>query len=231
MNPRDRKDFIDELSKLGLGGQGGGEVSGEHPVRIIELTEENLGTFSMPYEEYINNVVKFRINVSNTGTYLDDIPQNVFFEKIGSSIYHIDGPHYKTADVYLLNYNANSCQVQFTLYININADGIPVENVGVGAMSLNDTHFNEICLTTRNTSINLDIIRSIESSYSERALLITRKGNIIGTYYNGTFTAFVEGKIKQYNVNQDTGEITESLSIDISTLAGLEARIAALEGA
>lgn len=221
----------ESLSPQGQGGQGGGEVSSEHPVRIIELTQETMGTFSMPYEEYINNIIKFKFNISNTGTVLDEIPQNVFFEKIGSSDYNIDGPHYNTGDVYVLNYRCYNNKCQFILYITTSEDGIPVENVRLGSMATYDTYFDEMCLNMDGNDVNLIILQTIDSSKSERALLITRKGNIQGTYYNGTFTAFADGKIQVYDINSETGEVSEKLSIDIETLAGLEARIAALEGA
>ena len=46
---------------------------------------------------------------------------------------------------------------------------------------------------------------------------------------NNVLTGFVDNQIKQYEINSETGEITEKLSIDIETLAGLDARIKALE--
>lgn len=46
---------------------------------------------------------------------------------------------------------------------------------------------------------------------------------------NNILTGFVDNQLKQYEINSETGEITEKLSIDIETLAELDARIKALE--
>lgn len=46
---------------------------------------------------------------------------------------------------------------------------------------------------------------------------------------NNVLTGFVDNQIKQYEINSETGEITEKLNISIETLAGLDARIKALE--
>ena len=86
-------------------------------------------------------------------------------------------------------------------------------------------------ILTNNAETNIVTIENLYLTKSYTARLILEDINIIGTYYNGTFTAFADGKIQVYNVNKNTGEISEKLSIDIETLAGLEARITALENA
>lgn len=224
MNPRDRKDFIDELSKLGQGGQGGGEVSVEHPVRIIELTQEEMMTgkeLNITVEEYL----KYSYIIKSV---LDGIKYE-FNYKYTDSLG--DSNTLYCEDVFIRNEKDIANPTKINITIKYKPDNLK-SKISITPIAIvdkyGDVNFN---LTTRNNDYNLQIISLTDLSKSYSVILFKDSSIIHGSYYNGTITAFVEGKIKQYNVNPDTGKITESLSIDINTLAGLEARIAALEGA
>jgi len=220
MSSRDRKDFIDELSKLGAGGQGGGEVSSEHPVRIIELTEEELfgeKVLDITYDEYVNN--QWIIKVKG------DLP--VYFYK--RSIYQDnDGSVVWYKDCYSTIARGNQLNTLMSLEISYRSNNYRVKVAFNGFEQLD---FVSILLDKTNAASNVPVLQTLSSTESYSTSLCIGRRNILGTYYNGTITAFVDNKIKQYVVNFETGAITESISIDISTLAGLEARIAALEGA
>ena len=224
MNPRDRKDFIDELSKLGADGQGGGEVSSEHPVRVIELTQEELMTgkeLDITVDEYLKYF--YIIKIISIGYKLE------FTYKYSNMISETVNTYFE--DFYILSSKNTYSPIKYSIAIEYKMNDLK-NKISISPAAIidiyGDVNFN---LSTKNNDYNLQIISSIDSSKHYSVILFKDGSTIPGTYYNGTFTAFVEGKIKQYNVNQDTGAITESISIDISTLAGLEARIAALENA
>jgi hypothetical protein len=220
MNPRDRKDFIDELSKLGAGGQGG-EVSGEHPVRIIELTEEDMMTgkkLDITGKEYLkyHNIIIYKTKHN----------KNIFNYEYSYSDTDMGADYYY--DVYCCKMKSdyselNLCiTVQYTnsentIYID---QGLPINYKG-------DINF----VLSQNAELNLTIVSECNPNWSYSVILFKDGSTIHGTYHNGTFTAFAEGKLKQYNVDTQTGAITEGIAIDINTLSGLEARIAALENA
>lgn len=67
---------------------------------------------------------------------------------------------------------------------------------------------------TSNGNANLEIIKDL-SAFEEYIckLEITNK-NLIGSYHNGVVTTFSEGKVAQYNVSFDNGEISLISSFD-----------------
>lgn len=214
MSPRDRKDFIDELSKLGKGGTGGGEVSTEHPVRIIELTPEELITgkeLDIAYEEYINSTVIFLIK--------DDI--YLTLNKICNG-FKLEGRDLRIFDVYKNCIVGQATNVTY-IYVEKTSDNKLIITPASVFSVYDDINFY---LNTNGVYINLDIIRLLELDKTYTAKLIfPNNSNIIGSYYNGTFTAFADGKIQIYDVNSETGAITLSKSINpelIGTVAKLE---------
>lgn len=224
MNPRDRKDFIDELSKLGQGGQGGGEVSGEHPVRIIELTQEELmgGTeLDITYGEYLQTTL-----IIKTKDILYNCPIELKFLK-KTSLHDDEGPTY-LYDVYKssIYYRTRTSVEQYDLYGLISIPEKLNDKISIQGSIFID---GECVQFSENKILNKEFIKGLSLNDTYISKLTIRGKTIIGTYYNGTFTGFVEGKIQVYDVNTETGAISEKLSIDIETLAGLEARIAALE--
>lgn len=216
MNPRNRKDFIDELSKLGQGGQGGGEVPGEvsseHPVKIIELTQEELmgGTeLDITVEEYLKYSHIIMCN-------MDEIKFEFHYKY---SYEELDMGSSKVHNVYIINNKTRSSPSKLIVDIYYKNDNLkntifinPINIID----SYGDINFN---LTDRSNDYNLQIISSINLSKSYSVILFKDGSTIHGNYYNGIFTAFAEGKIQIYNVNSETGAITLSKSIDLLTLA------------
>lgn len=207
------------LSPQSEGGEG--EVSTEHPVRIIEITQEELMSgkqLDITGEEYLKYAY---IIICNYGS-----EKKIF--NLDYSYPHIDmGANYYY-DIYCSKDRGDYAEVNFCITIDYS--------------NLEDKiHLHPVCpinekgeinfMLSKNAEINLMLVSECNPNYSYSVILFKDYSTIHGTYYNGTFTAFAEGKLKQYNVNTETGEITEGLSIDLNTLAGLEARIAALEGA
>ena len=214
MSPRDRKDFIDELSKLGQGGQGGGQVSGEHPVRIIELTQEEAfgeKVLDISYDEYVNNQWIIKIKA--------DLP--IYFYK--TSIYHDDdGGIVWYKDCYSTIGRGNKLNTIISLQIIYRSNN---HNVKVRFGGFGQLDFVSILLDKNNAANNVQVLQTLNSTESYSASLYINDNYILGTYYNGTIIAFVDNKLKQYDVNFETGAITESLSINpelIGTVAKLE---------
>lgn len=217
MNPRDRKDFIEELSKLGQGEGGGGEVSTEHPVRIIELTQEEFITgkeLDIHPSEFFNNEYKIKV------AWMDDLKLD--FIKSGMHIYsksngiNID-TYYTTTFVSSDGSKTNMSVIVKAVYAQYGQ-----------SLRIDKGTFVNITDVINFSLPNTDIEYLI-NDIDQNSNYVVEYDRMLGNYYNGKFIGFGKGKIQVYDVNSETGEITEKLSIDIETLAGLEARIAALE--
>lgn len=228
MSPRDRKDFIEELSKLGQNGAGGegGEVSTEHPVKIIELTQEELMTgkeLDITVEEYLKYTY---INIKIKSTNIEFIYNCSYQES--------DLGHTYNYDEYILRDRTAHIQNNFIITLSYDISNLN-DTIYVQPLNYFSAYGDINFVLSNSKATNLAVLNSAKSDRNYSVILFT--GNdfvndvIKGTYYNGTFTAFADGKIQVYDVNTNTGKISEKLSIDIETLAGLEARIAALESA
>lgn len=209
MNPRDRKDFIDELSKLGAGGQGGGEVSGEHPVRIIELTEEELMTgkeLDITGKEYLkyHNIIICKTNYN----------KNIFNYEYSYSDTDMGADYYY--DVYCCKMKSDYSELNLCITVRYtNSENTIWIDQGLPINYKGDINF----VLSQNAELNLTIVSECNPNCSYSVILFKDGSTIHGTYHNGTFTAFADGKIQIYNVNSETGEITLSKSIDLTTLA------------
>ena len=221
MNPRDRKDFINELSKLGQGGQGGGgEVSGEHPVRIIELTEEEIITgkeLDIHPNEFFNNEYKIKLCLT------DDI--KIDFIKTG--IHNYTESNRMCIDTYYTVTIVNDHNYKQNLSLIVRAT---YGQYGQSLSICKATFVNITDIVNFSLSAYVDI-ENIINNIEQNTNYVADYDRMLGNYYNGKFIGFGKGKIQIYDVNTETGEVSEKLSIDIETLAGLEARIAALEAA
>lgn len=214
----------ESLSPQGQGGQGGGEVPGEvsseHPVKIIELTQEEVMTgkeLDITVEEYLKH--SWIIRAKNGPL--------VFNFKLDSVAMYTDMGKTYVEDVYTYIFN-NTYNQMFTISIMY---GLHDEDSTISLTSLNcANNYGQINFILSDVNTNKAVLNDAILNHTYSAQLSIKNINIIGTYCNGIFTGFAEGKIKQYNINAETGEVSEKLSIDIETLAGLEARIAALEG-
>ena len=207
MNPRDRKDFIDELSKLGQGGTGGGEVSTEHPVRIIELTQEELYAgkeLDITYEEYVNSIIIFNVAAFS-----------YTFNRM-CTVIEVEGKNLRTFDVYKTKITGDATIASY-IYVEKTSDNKLIASPASVFSVDDDVNFY---LHADDKNLNMDLISRLELDKTYTAKLIfSNNSNIIGSYSNGTFTALAESKIQIYNVNSQTGAITLFKSIDLLTLA------------
>lgn len=224
MSPRDRKDFIEELSKLGQGGAGGGagegggtgEVSTEHPVRIIDVYPEEQGiqniSLGITFKEYVNSYIIIRIREENNvivlhRKYTRNLIGNQFSDVyVGENKGIINNKYF--AEIHYSNTTSEDDIMEIYI-INV-------------VDPYNDVAFVlDISYPDRNKII-LDNI-SLYASYG--AILVNYNDTVTGNYYNGTFIGFNNGKIQRYDVNSETGEITLQQSINpelIGTVAKLE---------
>lgn len=236
MNPKDRKDFIDELSKLGQGGQGGGENEGagelklEPPVIIPGEYDEN---FYDEIKYYVDRGIACKVQYDdfNVKGYINLIGNVKSFEAEGQSveiIYFIC--HYETQGMYekLDNTDIDSIIAMCTkdngktwIYTQHTIDENIKQLIGNTTPELfKFPLLSSFELIQYDNSKNLNVINNLDLNKSYNCILEkTNDVRIFGSYHNHTFTAFVEGKIQIYNVNSETGAITLSKSIDLLTLA------------
>lgn len=207
------------VSAVSKGGGGEGEVSGEHPVKIIELTQELMTgkELDITVEQYFKYKFIFKLPDATKILFLEK-EQNYEYDGNTYDIYIVKNRGWINLNLWLfVKYNINNTNSKISIelkYTNVHSD------VGF-VLDKSTWDFNTMVLSSiPNIPTNINAILSL-----------TNESKIQGTYYNGTFTAFADGKILVYDINSETGEVSEKLSIDIETLAGLEARIAALEAA
>lgn len=253
MNPRDRKDFIDELSKLGTGGNN--EENNEENDGILSYTLKfSYKYISNPnptgYIAAVNNEgIDFNKEEEKVKLYIEIENECKTVEPIIVTAKRLQSNYGATANKYYLDINIEPTTLKAIFYNNNNIEG--VINIGIKSGVFAEILGHGYAFTTyetieypkynkeypvfirktndTNDNQNKQILESIDIT---QCYLFNSDNKLYLSFYNnGTIITFIDNKLKQFEINSETGYMTESLSIDISTLAGLEARIAALEGA
>lgn len=247
MNPRDRKDFIDELSKLGQGEQGGEkeiefvtDIFDSNSIeKMLNIEKEKLiyfinsnivnfphdnNTWMHPYSGCINFMAVeeqdiFGITILNIGIGHRHAAQNVL-----ENIMFLGQISTKTI---IAHHNLNTSIItdetdtlKMPPYLVLNAKGNGTKFL---ADNGNYRSILELYLV-QNASSNKTAISglSLTKDYTCQLTLVNK--TLLGNYYNGTFIAFSEGKIVRYDIDSE-GNVTQDLSINpelIGTVAKLE---------
>lgn len=209
MSPRDRKDFIEELSKLGQGEQGGGENNTDTGLIDITLTdnaESNLSTIENLdlTKSYIARLILENVNI--IGTYYNST--FIGFNEAKIVRYDIDSEGNITQD---LSINPELIGTVAKLEVG-DADDICQRNLELINMAITQAGANHF---------DVDIDYGVGSA--------TFTQGLADDAIAGTATIIVAtGYVTKYNL-YGNGKV-EKVGNDIDLFA-LEARIAALEGA